>query len=347
VPRGPSGESGQSELFAGAQKCDDCQSESWNDPRTCGGAQPGRSRHSVCHTETRERRSDLGSIGRVFAQPASADCPARAEGAVAFHVPPQRICRSRRADELWRKPFLVLPARSLVRGQNIQRCAAGRSADRAANTIQSGHQPYYGGRAWNHDPAASLCFRRRGDRVNKRDFITLLGGAGVWPLAGRGQPFLLPAVLGFALAGGEAWAQTWPTRPIRAIVAFSAGGIVDVMARVVFDQLSTQLRQPVVVENRAGAGTAIAAAFVAKSDPDGYTVLVNSSAHTISPSLQPNLTFDPARDFSAVIPLGSSPMCWSFHHLGALKLLVTLLLPREPSQARSILPRPASAAESI
>jgi len=76
---------------------------------------------------------------------------------------------------------------------------------------------------------------------------------------------------------------------------------------VVFDQLSTQLHQPVVVENRAGAGTSIAAAFVAKSDPDGYTVLVNSSAHTISPSLQPNLTFDPARDFSAVIPLGNSP----------------------------------------
>src|SRR5262249_46904233 len=159
--------------------------------------------------------------------------------------------------------------------------------------------------------------------------------------------FILLSVLGFAFASEEAWAQTWPTRPIRAIVAFAAGGIVDVMARVVFDQLSAQLRQPVVVENRAGAGTAIAAAFVAKSDPDGYTVLVNSSAHTISPSLQPNLTFDPARDFSAVIPLGSSPMCWSFHHLGALKLLVTLLLPREPSQARSILPRPASAAESI
>ena len=79
------------------------------------------------------------------------------------------------------------------------------------------------------------------------------------------------------------------------------------MARVVCDQLSTQFRQPVVVENRAGAGTAIAAAFVAKSDPDGYTVLVNSSAHTISPLLQPNPTFDPGRDFSAVIPFGNSP----------------------------------------
>src|SRR5262249_31972766 len=85
--------------------------------------------------------------------------------------------------------------------------------------------------------------------------------------------FILLSLLALACANEEAWAQAWPTRPIRAIVAFSAGGIVDVMARVVFDQLSAQLRQPVVVENRAGVGTAIAAAFVAKSDPDGYTVL--------------------------------------------------------------------------
>src|SRR5262245_19917659 len=119
--------------------------------------------------------------------------------------------------------------------------------------------------------------------------------------------FMLLSVLGVAFASGEARAQAWPTRPIRAIVACSAGGFVDVMARGVCDQLSTQLRQPVVVENRAGAGTTIAAAFVAKSDPDGYTILVNSSAQTISPLLQPNVTFDPARDFSAVIPFGSSP----------------------------------------
>ncbi|MGB9273570.1 MAG: tripartite tricarboxylate transporter substrate-binding protein [Pseudolabrys sp.] len=119
--------------------------------------------------------------------------------------------------------------------------------------------------------------------------------------------FILLSVLALALANGEAWPQAWPTRPIRAIVAFSAGGIVDVMARVVCDQLSSQLRQPVIVENRGGAGTTIGTAFVAKSDPDGYTILVNSSAHTISPLLQPNLTFDPARDFSAVIPIGVSP----------------------------------------
>ena len=129
--------------------------------------------------------------------------------------------------------------------------------------------------------------------------------------------FILLSVLALAFANGEAWAQAWPTRPIRAIVAFSAGGIVDVMARVVCDQLSSQLRQPVIVENRGGAGTTIGTAFVAKSDPDGYTILVNSSAHTISPLLQPNLTFDPAGDFSAVIPIGVSPNVRSFRRLGA------------------------------
>jgi tripartite-type tricarboxylate transporter receptor subunit TctC len=74
--------------------------------------------------------------------------------------------------------------------------------------------------------------------------------------------FILLSVLGLAFASGEAWAQAWPTRPIRAIVAFSAGGIVDVMARVVCDQLSSQLRQPVVVENRGGAGTTIATCHI-------------------------------------------------------------------------------------
>src|SRR5262249_9110106 len=81
--------------------------------------------------------------------------------------------------------------------------------------------------------------------------------------------FILLSVLALAFPNGEACAQAWPTRPIRVIVAFSAGGIVDVMARVVCDQLSSQLRQPVVIENRGGAGTTIGTAFVAKSDPDG------------------------------------------------------------------------------
>jgi tripartite-type tricarboxylate transporter receptor subunit TctC len=116
---------------------------------------------------------------------------------------------------------------------------------------------------------------------------------------------LLP-VLGIAF-GTIAEAQTWPAKPLRAIVPVEAGSLTDILARVVFEQLSPQLGQSIVVENRTGAGGTIGAAFVAKSNADGYTFLVHSTAHTIAPSLYPKLSYDPARDFAAVIPLGVSP----------------------------------------
>ena len=108
-------------------------------------------------------------------------------------------------------------------------------------------------------------------------------------------------------AKAQTGTQTWPTKPLRAIVPYGAGSTTDIVPRVVFDQLSSQLGQSIIVENRPGAGGTIGSAFVAKADPDGYTLLVNSSAHTISPALYPNLSYDPARDFAAVIPLGVSP----------------------------------------
>jgi tripartite-type tricarboxylate transporter receptor subunit TctC len=102
-------------------------------------------------------------------------------------------------------------------------------------------------------------------------------------------------------------AQTWPTKPLRAIVPVGAGSTTDIIPRVVLEQLSSQLGQSIIVENRAGAGGTIGSAFVAKADPDGYTMLVHGSAHAISPSLYANLSYHPARDFAAVIPLGISP----------------------------------------
>ena len=76
---------------------------------------------------------------------------------------------------------------------------------------------------------------------------------------------------------------------------------------MVFEQLSTQLGQSIVVENRPGAGATIGAGLVARADPDGYTLLVNSSAHAIAPSLYTTLSYHPARDFAAVVPLGITP----------------------------------------
>ena len=104
-----------------------------------------------------------------------------------------------------------------------------------------------------------------------------------------------------------AWADTWPVRPIRAIIPFGAGSATDIIPRMVFEQLSIQLGQPIVVENRGGAGGTIGTAAVAKSDADGYTLLTSSSAHTIAPSIYPNLAYDVAKDFAAVAAIGNVP----------------------------------------
>ena len=117
---------------------------------------------------------------------------------------------------------------------------------------------------------------------------------------------LLPA-LGLGLATMQPCAEPWPTKPLRAVGPIGAGSVIDVVPRVVFEQLSGQLGQSIVVENRPGAGQTTGASIVAKANPDGYTLLVNSSAHAIAPSLHPNLAYQPARDFAAVAPLGVTP----------------------------------------
>jgi tripartite-type tricarboxylate transporter receptor subunit TctC len=121
------------------------------------------------------------------------------------------------------------------------------------------------------------------------------------------KPSWLLLALGLALVSFTADAQTWPARPLRVIVPFPAGTITDLVPRLVFEQVSAQLGQSIVVENRPGAGGTTAAGFVAKADGDGYTILVNSSAHTIAPTLYPSLGYDPATDFSAVAALGLVP----------------------------------------
>jgi tripartite-type tricarboxylate transporter receptor subunit TctC len=102
-------------------------------------------------------------------------------------------------------------------------------------------------------------------------------------------------------------ADAWPTKPIRALVPFTAGSTIDIIGRLVMEPLSAQLGQPIVIENRGGAGGTIGSAAVAKSDPDGYTLLINASAHSAAPAIYPNLPYDTARDFSAVAAFGSVP----------------------------------------
>lgn len=106
----------------------------------------------------------------------------------------------------------------------------------------------------------------------------------------------------------RAWSQTsWPSKTIYAIVPLSPGSTIDVVARVVFEALSRQLGQTIVVENRPGAGGTLGAAVVARAEPDGYTLFVNSSQHSVTPAVYPKLAFDIAKDFAAVASLGSSP----------------------------------------
>ncbi|MEP6723988.1 MAG: tripartite tricarboxylate transporter substrate binding protein [Variovorax sp.] len=110
-----------------------------------------------------------------------------------------------------------------------------------------------------------------------------------------------------SVAALDVSAQAWPAKPLHAIVPVGAGSSTDIVHRLVLEQLSVQLGQPIVVENRIGAGGTIGTALVAKAPADGYTLLANGSAHTIAPSLYKNLSYDPVREFAAVAPLGSSP----------------------------------------
>lgn len=113
------------------------------------------------------------------------------------------------------------------------------------------------------------------------------------------------AALALAFAAPAA-AQEFPTQPIRILVGFAPGGIADVLARTVGEKLSQTWKQPVIVENRTGAGGNIAIQAVAKAAPDGYTlVLIPNGNATVSPSLFPDLPYDPVKDFAPISNLAS------------------------------------------
>jgi tripartite-type tricarboxylate transporter receptor subunit TctC len=122
------------------------------------------------------------------------------------------------------------------------------------------------------------------------------------------------ALMALALAGaslvsaGSAWAQEWPSRPIRLLVGYSAGGGVDAMARLVAPRLSELLGQQVVVDNRAGAAGLIAGDAVARAAPDGYTLMLGDSSLLIAQYLQPKMSFDPVKAFTPVAGLFTLPL---------------------------------------
>ncbi|MDO9708973.1 tripartite tricarboxylate transporter substrate binding protein [Paracraurococcus lichenis] len=123
------------------------------------------------------------------------------------------------------------------------------------------------------------------------------------------RPILLAALAMPALAR----AQGYPTRPVRIVVPFAAGGIIDVVARILAEPLSRRLGQPVVVENLPGAGATIGARAVARAAPDGHTLLLSGAAHAVMAALYPDLGFDPLADFAPVALLGDQPFVLAVH----------------------------------
>src|SRR5712691_921597 len=127
-----------------------------------------------------------------------------------------------------------------------------------------------------------------------RNLVTLLAGAmlAAWTSSS------------FPQAGGA----NFPARPVRMVVAFTPGGGTDIIARLLAQKLTERWGQPVVVENRAGAGGNIATELVARSAPDGHTILMAFSSHASNPALYGKLPFDINKDFSSITLVGTAPM---------------------------------------
>jgi tripartite-type tricarboxylate transporter receptor subunit TctC len=110
-----------------------------------------------------------------------------------------------------------------------------------------------------------------------------------------------------ALAAGGALAQNFPTKPVRLVISFTPGSSTDIIGRAVAAKLQEMWGQPVIAENRPGAGGTVGSEFVVRSDPDGYTLLANSSAHAANPGIYKDMRYDTMRDFVNLALLGGGP----------------------------------------
>lgn len=138
---------------------------------------------------------------------------------------------------------------------------------------------------------------------------------------------VLHAVGGTALmlAALAVQAQAWPAKPVRLVVTYPPGGTVDVVARIVAPKLSARLGQPVVVDNRGGAGGAIGGELVAKSPADGYTVMLDASNHAQNPALRSKMPFDTLRDFAPVSLLVKVPNILVVHPAAPIRSVQDLI----------------------
>ena len=115
------------------------------------------------------------------------------------------------------------------------------------------------------------------------------------------------ATVAFAAAASLAQAQAWPSRPVKLVVPFSPGGFTDVVARILGQKLTESLGQPVIIENKPGAGSTIGSDYVAKSKPDGYTLVMVSTTQVSSPWLYKSMPYDVFKDFTPIMKLVEGP----------------------------------------
>ena len=121
------------------------------------------------------------------------------------------------------------------------------------------------------------------------------------------QTMLKIMAVAMALVAPQAGAQGYPSKPVHAIISFTPGSSTDIVGRIVMQKVSEYWGQPVVAENRAGAGGSIGAAVVARAAPDGYTLLIDSAAHSITPAIYAKLPYDTTKDFVDIVPLAVQP----------------------------------------
>ena len=150
-------------------------------------------------------------------------------------------------------------------------------------------------------------------------------------------------IVAVAFACAPALAQDYPTKPIKIIVPFAAGGPADVYARFIGVRLQEALGQPVVVEDRPGAGSIIGTDAVAKSAPDGYTLLLMSNTQTVNETLIPNKPYQLMRDFAPVAPINYSDLVLVVHPSVGANNLADLIRIAKASPASSTTRPPAPA----
>ncbi|MCE2948985.1 MAG: tripartite tricarboxylate transporter substrate binding protein [Betaproteobacteria bacterium] len=135
----------------------------------------------------------------------------------------------------------------------------------------------------------------------------------------------LGLLLGFTLLPAVATAQAYPDRPVRLVVPFAAGGIVDITARQVGQKLAERLGQPVIIDNRPGASGSIGTEFVAKAPADGYTLLMAFDTHAVNPLIYKDLKFDTFKDFAPVSLVGTIPLVFASSAAFPAKTVADLL----------------------